>query len=161
MPSFAYLYNAFCDFMLNKYLYMYLCIFNMMNFLSMISFFPFKKREHFLTNIFPHQILLVQYSSGPHHHIFYSCFAINRSHIIQRWEFIKENKRVRIQSREHALDQESDQENKKKRKKTRSRPRKRPRKKRKNFFSWFLGRVLVFFYKFPPPDSCECEGMSR
>ena len=39
---------------------------------------------------------------------------------IQRWEFIKENKKVR----KHAFDQESDQEKKKKGKKTRSRPRK-------------------------------------
>ena len=37
-----------------------------------------------------------------------------------RWEFIKENKKVRKQD----LDQETDQENKKKRKKTRTRPRK-------------------------------------
>ena len=70
----------------------------------------------------------------------------------QRWEFIKENKKVRKQEntlstkkykkeRKHALTQESDQEKtttaKKKRKKTRSRPRKQPRKK-KNFLSFFL-----------------------
>ena len=45
---------------------------------------------------------------------------------VLRWEFIKENEKVRKQE----LDQESDQENKK----TRTRPRKRPRKKRKTFF---------------------------
>ena len=44
------------------------------------------------------------------------CFA-------QRWEFIKESKKVEKQ--------ESDQENKK----TRTRPRKRPRKKETFFFS--------------------------
>ena len=45
---------------------------------------------------------------------------------VQRWGFIKENKKVRKQER----DQESDQENKK----TRTRPRKGPRKKGKTFF---------------------------
>ena len=80
---------------------------------------------------------------------------------LQRWEFIKENKKVRKQE----LDQESEQENKN----TRTQPRKRSRKqenknsakkaikktrkqeldqekKKKNFFflDHFLGRVLVF-----------------
>ena len=43
--------------------------------------------------------------------------------------------------RKQELDQESDQENKNSNK-----------KKRKNFFflDHFLGRVLVFFYNFPP-----------
>ena len=56
----------------------------------------------------------------------------------QRWEFLKENKKTRTRprkrSRKQELDQESDQE------------------KKKNFFflDQFLGRVLVFFYKFPP-----------
>ena len=30
---------------------------------------------------------------------------------VQRWELIKENKKVRKKERKHALDQESDQEN--------------------------------------------------
>ena len=54
-----------------------------------------------------------------------------RSQLIrsERWEFIKENKKVRKQE----LDQESDQENKK----TRTRPRKLP-KKEKILLFWAL-----------------------
>ena len=52
-----------------------------------------------------------------------------------RWEFIKQNKKVRKQ------------ENKKKRKKTWTRPRKWSRKKESFFF--FLGRDLVYFFSWP------------
>ena len=52
------------------------------------------------------------------------------SSVWQRWEFMKENKKVRKQR------------NKKKRKKTRTRPRNRPRKK-ESFFLFFLDAVLV------------------
>ena len=47
---------------------------------------------------------------------------VHRNTIVQRWEFIKENKKVKKQE----LDQESDQEKKK--------TRTRPRKKEKTFF---------------------------
>ena len=64
---------------------------------------------------------------------------------VQRWEFIKENKKVR-KKRKKELDQERDQEKKKTRKKTRTRPRKLSRKK--EVFSFFLGRFLVFLIAF-------------
>ena len=73
-----------------------------------------------------------------------------RSNQHLRWEFIKENKKVRKQE----LDQESEQK-----KTTRTRPRKRSRKQESDqekkkklsfFLDHFLDRVLVFFYKFPP-----------
>ena len=91
--------------------------------------------------------------------------------LFQRWEFIKENKKVRKQK----LDQESDQENKKKRKKTRTRPRKWSRKqekkrkknknstkkvtkkKRKNFLffltKFLLSCFLTFLFSFINPTS--------
>ena len=59
--------------------------------------------------------------------------------------------------RKQELDQKKrSRKQEKKRKKTRSRPRKRSRKTEKNFFfldrflGQFLGRGLLFFYKFPP-----------
>ena len=39
--------------------------------------------------------------------------AFKMSHIRQRWEFLKEKKKVRKKERKHALDQESDQEKRK------------------------------------------------
>ena len=66
--------------------------------------------------------------------------------LVLRWEFIKENKKVRKQE----LDQESDQE----KKKTRTRPRKRSRKQEldiesdqeKRKLSFFLDHFLVQFF---------------
>ena len=76
-----------------------------------------------------------------------------------RWEFIKDNKKVR----KHTFDQESDEDKKKKRKKTCSPPRKQSRKnengqekKRKHALdqekktSFFFPYFLVFFSKFSP-----------
>ena len=72
-----------------------------------------------------------------------SCFCLD---YVLRWEFIKENKKVRKQEkkkkRKTQLDQESDQEENK----TRTRPRKWSRKKK--VFSFFLCRFLVFLIAF-------------
>ena len=63
-----------------------------------------------------------------------------------RWEFIKENKKVRN-------------------KKTRTRPRKRPRKKEKNFHFFLVEFLffyfLVFFYKCPPLYECVIQACDR
>ena len=84
----------------------------------------------------------------------------------QRWEFIKENqesdqenkrenknstkkaiKKTRKQERKQELDQESDQEKK---------------KKKLSFFLYhFLGRDLVFFYKFPPQGTRTATIINR
>ena len=71
----------------------------------------------------------------------------------QRWEFIKENKTVRKQE----LDQESNQENKKERKHALDQESVQEEKKKLSFFlDRFLGRVLVFFYKFLTHHPISC-----
>ena len=59
---------------------------------------------------------------------------------------------VGIYKRKQELDQESDQESKKKRKRKHALDQESVQEKRKlSFFLYgFLGRVLVFFCKFPP-----------
>ena len=80
--------------------------------------------------------------------------------LIWRWEFIKENKKVRKQElnqdsdqeKKEELNQKSDQENK--------RARTRPRKTEKNFLFFLIiflveflfSYFLVFSYKFPPQE---------
>ena len=86
---------------------------------------------------------------------------------MQRWKFIKENKKVKQENtlstkkaskkkekrkREHALDQESDQEKtlmvKQKKKENTLSTKKATKKKRKTFFLFFL--LSCSFYKFSP-----------
>ena len=55
-----------------------------------------------------------------------------------RWEFIKENKKVRKQE----LDEENYQEN--------NNLTKKATKKKEKTFSWSSSCFLIFFYKFPP-----------
>ena len=62
--------------------------------------------------------------------------------VCQRWEFIKENKKVRKQQ----LGQESDQDNKKKKKENKNSTKKKKEKNFLFFLDHFLGRVILFFF---------------
>ena len=65
----------------------------------------------------------------------------------QRWECIEENKKVRKQENKNST--------KKAIKNARKQELDQEKKKEKKILDHFLGRVLVFFYKFPPQNRKE------
>ena len=73
--------------------------------------------------------------------------------LIQRWEFIKENKKVRKQEKKNLTKKAIKEKRKQERKHA------LVQEKLSFFPDRFLGRVLVFFYKFPPQVTCSSSGI--